>query len=347
MIKSGILSLLITVLLLTACAEIQSPRHGLLESMPANRDIYLTFNPEDIGISRILSDLSASFLLLDVNFDQVSDILGFNPLNWNRWVEALALEPDREMGFIIDGSSDDISMICLYIPSSDHESVVDFFTGIKEDAANFSGELEFIKSEGYVIVLIARTADIAADFDPDADKLLSDPDLARLNGTGEERDAALYIRFPELNDAEQLHSSLLEMKAEDSELTLRLAAYTTDHDVLRFSSFLTSSPSAADFRISATTSSVLRLTLGMEALKEIAADAGIDREFSMGIEVFGFDSFTEFLDSFSGDVCISYKADNEQYSAAVQLGLNDPQAITDLLLILRDMITEAEEMGMF
>jgi len=342
--------IILAVIAMTACGiAVEGDR--LIGTMPAGYDIYAAVNPEGVGIIGILNVLASSSIACDGDIDQMQEVLGFDPLNWANWVDALALDRGRDVGFIVNGESSegDVSLVCLYIPSSNHELVQEFFTDLMAHSGEFHGELKFRETGGYSIVLIAENAGILDGFEPGSGPVLaSDPDYIRLTGGNalNAPSASVFIRFEDIMEEDDVHSMLFEMQSDGPELSLRLAAYTTDPEVVRQSSVLAVSPMSPDIRIPASASSILRISFDMASLKEVSQELGIDQDMSQGIEMFGFDSFNELLNTLSGEICLSYGASDEQYSAAIQIGLIDTEGFDYLLNLISTMIAGTEDNGL-
>jgi len=344
------ISILLAVIAITSCGTVVEGDR-LMGTMPAGYDIYAAVNPEGVGIIAVLNALADSPIAYDGDIDQMQEALGFDPLNWDNWVDALALDRGRDVGFIVNGESSegDVSLVCVYVPSSNHELVQQFFTDLLAQSGEFKGELEFRETGGYSIVLIAENAGILDGFDPGSGPVLaSDPDYSRLTGSNSliAPSASVFIRFEDIMEEDDVHSMLFEMQSEGPELSLRLAAYTTDPEIVRQSDVLAASPLSSDIRIPASATSILRISLDMASLKEVSEELGIDQDMSQGIAMFGFDSFSDLLNTLSGDICLSYGASDEQYSAAIQFGLTDTEAITDLLNLISTMMTGTEGLGL-
>jgi hypothetical protein len=340
--KRGVLptALLAATIALSAPAALG----GLLESMPSGYDFYLAFDPEAVGMDRFLEALAATPLGTDGDIQQLGAILGFDPMDWNAWSDALALEPDTEIGLIIDMGGSDPSLIGLYLPTSDQAAVEDFFRVLIASAPDFDGSLKFRQTEDHLIILVAEDLHAVTAFDPSGPSLDSDPDFGDMAGSdpGGTSLGSIYLDLSALNEGEDLSTVLFRAAVDDDRLRMSLSARTVDPDVSRFASVITGSPGNASFGVPDGTDGTLRVSLDMESILTLLIGEGITAEYDAGATEFGFMPASEFLDLFSGEMLLTLATAQDNYSAILQLDLEDPVSAGRLLALIRTVLDGAE-----
>jgi hypothetical protein len=323
----------VTVLLSVSCGTgVETGSSDILSVMPGGHDYYLMFDPQGIGLPRIL-EVAAGFIQPG-RHQQIIENMGFDPMDWGEWESRLSIEQGRDMGVVIDRGSHDVSMIAFYLPGADAEATEVFFNDLMIESGDFRGVLEYIEADGYVIVVMAESEQVSTGFDPGAPSLAESDhlfeDLSRDDYISSP-DATLYMRtFGE--DEEFLRSLLVELKIDRDVLRVRFCIAFDDPEMNRFAAVF-SDPEGSGFRIPGVSSGVLAVSLNVEELLNIIMDAVAPGELDSGIQEMGFSSFADFFFSFSGDICISY-CDQPPYTASVQLGLEDPDAISAFLGLL-------------
>ena len=328
-------SLLTVTMMLVLGSMIAPASAGLLDIMPAGQDAYIVFDPDAVGVARFLQTIGDSPLGRDM--DDVREAIGFDPLVWSEWVSTLSLEPGREIGFILDSDPDEMSAIGFYLPASSEDAVMRFFDGITGPETSFRGVIRYCTVEDYVIVLIAANEENAAAFDPEGRSLTEDATYRDLASTPLDGSpvGTIYIRFADLLGNHDVESGLFRAATDGANLTMLLSTNILNPEVLRVTRVLSPEAGSADFHVSEGTEGALRMNLNMPALIRLLEEEGIVREFSMGIEEFGFESFSDFLSLFSGDVLFTIESDHRQYSAVLQFGLADPTGMEDLLAVIK------------
>ncbi|MCK5115852.1 MAG: hypothetical protein KAR44_04585 [Candidatus Aegiribacteria sp.] len=339
-------SVLTAVLMITSCLNEESTE-SLLDSMPAGHDFYLTFNPEEADIEELLLILSDSLNSDDIRIREIEEILGFFPLEWSGWVDALALRHGSDIGLTVDRHRDDIAVLNLILPSEDPVEVERFFTGISNRIEEFDSRLSFTESEGCTIVTISQSAEEHSLFVLDSG-IRNYGDYIRLRGSAAIHDAALmlYAKPDDFLDTEGIGSILFICTVDNSILRLTLDISFESDDVMTFTSMLAPSPNSGDIFIPSDVTGMLRISLNMQSVKDFLYSQGIDREFEPGIEDFGFSSFEEFIDSFSGDLYFGFELTEYSHAGFLQFGIRDPEAIDRMLYFIYTAVAGFSDPGM-
>lgn len=341
-----IVSVVTAALMITSCLD-EDRTESLLDSMPAGHDFYLTFNPLEADLDELLSILSDSLNMEDITVLEIEELFGFFPLEWSGWVDALALRSDGDIGLIIDLHRDDIGVLNLILPSDDLASVERFFTGIDNRMDDFDSNLSFAESGGYTIVTISEHAAEEPLLALDCG-IRNDEDYISLRGNSnlENSAFAVFAKLEDFHEMEGTESLLFTCTADNSVLRLVLNIALVGDDVMTFSSMLAPSPNDGDISIPPDVAGILRISLNMQSVKDYLYSKGIDREFEPGIEDFGFSSFEEFLDSFSGDMYFGLNLTEYSHAGFLQLGIRDPEAIDRMLYFIYTTIAGFSDPGM-
>jgi len=345
--RKCIIWIVLIALIALSCGS-KAEGNRLLESLPAGHDIYLTFNPEGIGMQQILEAVDSAFP--NDGLQELTDALGFDPMDWNGWREVLSIEAGKEVGIVVDKGVHDVSLVCIYVPSDDLDSVSSTFTSLMGVSGNFRGVLEFREMNDYTIVIIAETQLIADGFEPDIDPLgTSDSQLSRLRSDDFPggSDAVVYIRFSDIIEDELLDGAVLEMGVAAETLRVQLSFSSSDPDVAEYASIVEPTDPAMHFLVAEGSTGVFRMNLNIEALYTLLSNLGIQREFDQGMDEFGFGSFEEFLNSFTGDLCFCYGTEEGADFIEVQLGLADPDAIAAFIELIPDITGDGEAISEF
>lgn len=312
--------------------ETNEHRPTLLDSMPEGYDVYLTFNPEEIGMEEVLSGLADGIYPLGENLVEVEDILGFTPLDWNGWVNALALGIDGEIGLIIDFDRNDIVLIAVYMSSDSTAVVEQFYTRITEHADD--SEILFTESGGYTIAVIAHSSTVLEQFEESlGNRIDSDESFNRFRekSSSDLAAAELFVRLSEFSEQDDIESLLITCSKDGTILKLNLLALITGDDAIRYSSIIASEPNGDDVNIPSDISGALRISFDMETLKSFILSEGLNREFEPGMEMFGFGSVEELLDAFSGDTYFALNLENDEYAGVLEYGLTTTGAVDQML----------------
>ena len=344
-----VVSVVTAALMITSCLD-NARTESLLDSMPAGHDFYLAFNPLEADLDELLSILSDSLNTDGIGIGEIEEILGFSPLEWSGWVDALALRPDSDIGLIMDLHRDDIGVLNLILPSDDLASVERFFTGIDNRMDDFDSDLSFTESGGYTIVTFSLdTQELLNDslFALDSG-IRNDEDYISLRGNSNLENSvfAIYAKLEDCHEIEGTESLLFTCTADNSVLRFALNIALVGDDVMTFTSMLAPSPNDGDISIPPDVAGILRISLNMQIVKDFLYSKGIDREFEPGIEDFGFSSFGEFLDSFSGDIYFGFNLTEYSHAGFLQLGIRDPEAIDRMLCFIYTTIAGFSDPGM-
>lgn len=325
----GFIGIILPVLI--SC-ETMEHRPTLLDSMPAGYDVYLTFNPEEIGMEEVLSDLTDEISPLRENLVEVEDILGFTPLDWNGWVDALALDPEGEIGLIIDFNRNDVVLIAIYMSSSNTAVVEQYFIRITEHADD--SEILITESGGYTIAVIAHSSTVLEQFEEslgigiDSDESFN---RFREKSSSDLAAAELFVRLGEFSGQDDIESLLITCSTDETILKLNLLVLITGDDAIRYSSIIASEPNGDDVNIPSDISGALRISFDMETLRSFILSEGLNREFEPGMEMFGFGSVEELLDAFSGDTYFALNLENDEYAGVLEYGLTATDAVDQML----------------
>lgn len=340
-------SVLAAALMITSCLD-EERTESLLDSMPAGHDFYLTVNPQEADLEGLLSILSDSLNRDDIWICEIEEILGFFPLQWSGWVNALALRQDSDIGLIMDRcGDDDVGVMYIILPSDDPAEVESLFTGISDRMDGFDSNLSFAESGDYTIVTITRDTTEPSLFALDSG-IRNDENYIKLRGDSSTQNTAflIYAKLDDFLGSEGTESALVTCSVDNSVLKFALNVTFEGDDVMTFTSMLAPSPNAGDISIPADVMGMLRISLNMQSVKEYLYSQGIDREFEPGLEDFGFSSFEELLDSFSGDMYFGYKLTEYSHAGFLQLGIRDPEAIDRMLYYIYTTVAGFSDPGM-
>jgi len=329
------------LLMVLSCGS-ESRESGLLDSMPAGHDIYITFNPFEIGIDEVLSSVEEIVSQGEQLPVAVSDILNFDPFDWEGWTEALALRPDGEMGLLLnmDDSGDEPELIALFLSSSDASLVEEFFNGILTQADAPDVYYLVTESQEYVVLAIAPSQDLIDDFEESLGTLINtDREFNQLREKSAAGVPALEI-FAEvglMSSENEVELMLLSCFADDANLGFQIVVKAHDADALESAAVVSASPNSGSASIPSDAIGALRLSLDIEVLKEMIPSA-IPPEGEMAAGMLGFNSINDFIDVFSGDMFFAIRTDGSEYAGVIQYGLEDKNAIDDLLTGLSEIM---------
>ncbi|MBN2607904.1 MAG: hypothetical protein JXA64_02225 [Candidatus Fermentibacteraceae bacterium] len=332
------------------CAACTGPAAStsLMDSMPSGHDVYIIMSPERAGIEQVLTEFEGYFGSSDAGPAGAGDVIGFDPLDWQGWTEALTLRPGDDIGLVLDLDQGDIRVITVYLPSDDATAVEGFVTGIRERAGEADAAARFIRTGEYTAVSF-----FGNEFDPGPetgyhlDSSLRDyPDYSRLAGDPPEGNAVLIVfanagAFP---GTEGLGSALLECTESGSMITIA-AGFSTDGD-LPYLSILSPGGACGEVTVPEGTNAAARISLDMPCVKDLLVEGGIDREFGMGIEEFGFSSFDEMFDCFGGAFYAGVLLSGEKQGGVLQFSLRDVDAVTRMLDLIFRTVAGSDDPGM-
>ncbi len=339
-------SVLTAALIITSCLD-EEQTESLLDSMPAGHDFYLTVNPREADLEELLSILSDSLNMENIQINEIEEILGLYPLDWSGWVEALALRPDSDIGLVMDLHPDDMGVLYIILPSEDPAGVESFFSGIFNRLDGFDSDLRFTESGGYTIVTVSENTIEHSLFALDSG-IRNDDDYVRLqeNATMHNTALVLYAELDNFIGAEGTESVLFTCTVDNSVLKLALNISFEDDDITVFTSMLAPSANAGDILIPPDITGILRISLNMQNVKDFLYSHGIDREVDPGLEDLGFPSFEELLDSFSGDIYLGLSLAEDSHAGFLQFGIRDQEAIDRTLYFIYTAIAGFSDPGM-
>ena len=326
------------ILAVISCVTVER-RTLLLDSMPAGYDFYLTLNPERIGMEEVLSNLAEGILPEEGNLLEIEDALGFDPLDWNGWVNALALDPEEEIGLIIDFDRDDVLLVAVYMSSSNTDAIERFYARITEHADD--PEILFMESGSYTIAAIADSSAVLERFEESlGNGIDADESFNRFRHESSHciPAAELYVRPGEISGQDAVESLFFTCSTDGTVLKSNLLVFIIDDDVIMYSSMIASEPNGGDANIPSDISGALRISFDMETLKSFIISEGLNKEMGPDMDIFGFDSMEELIDAFSGDTYFALNLENEEYTGVLEYGLTASDRIDTVLSNIYDLL---------
>ncbi len=323
---------LATMLLISSCGQ-EKREPALIDSMPAGYDIYVTFNPSEIDAGAILSN----FREIAYNAGQqlpepVAGIFGFDPFEWDEWVDALALDPDREIGFVIAMGEYEPELITLFFPSSDAEKFREFVGYIYPRIPEMEALTRIMESDGYVIFAAAQAQSVLDEFEESLATPVGTDDAfssLRERSTAGTPAAEVFIDAAILEE-EGFESILLSCLSVESTLSLQFIARMNDVEGLEYAAVVAQETSGNSMRVPADVTAAMHVSIDMATIKEMVATA-LPPDTQTGVAMLGFDSIDDILDIFSGDAWIALQTDGNSYSGMIAYGISDTGALQDLL----------------
>jgi hypothetical protein len=337
---------LAVLLLLTASCGGPAPVGGLMGSLPAGHDLYLTLHPEGIGMEQVLASLGRTMRQAGSALPGDFGALGFDPFDWSAWSENLALEPGREIGLVIDFESGETLLAAFYLPSTDPDAVEDLFTGLADSTEDFRGAIGFRSAGDYTVAVRAMDEATLAGFPVEGcPDLSTDPEYALLMEAADSTPAAicLYANSGVSDDGSGFEGVLLTCGVEGSILDLQVLVDMQEAMVGEYTALLAGGPSGPDVRLPGDLGSVVRLSLDMSTVKEVLASTGLDRELGQGILMFGFDTLDALLDLFNGDIYLGFRVTDGVYTGVIGIGLRDAAGAERLLTSVYGVMTASGE----
>ncbi len=192
-------------------------------------------------------------------------------------------------------------------------------------------------------IYITFNPDTAGMFDPRAQSLTSYEGFEMLcGGTGGSGDnvGRIFIRFSDIIEDDLVHCMLLESSIDGSEVITELSMISDNRDFSRYTSLISSVCGETEFHIQEGADGTLRLNIDMGFLDTFLTEEGIDRDLSMGIQEFGFSSFSDFLALFAGEILITFSDNGEEYAGSLQISLEDTVAVEGLLAVITEELNE-------
>lgn len=337
----------LAVLVLTASCGAPVSEGGLMSSLPAGHDLYITFSPDGIGMEQVLASIGRTMQQAGNELPGDFGALGFDPFDWNAWSENLALEPGRELGLVVDFESGEALLVAFYLPSADPDAVEQFFTGLAAGTEDFSGSFGFISSGDYTVAIRAVDEAALAAFSTEGlPALTTDPEYALLSSAAGSTPSAVYLYANSgavHPDGSGFEGVFLACGAQGSALDLQLLVDIREEMVGEYTALLAGGPSGPDVRLPGDLGAAMRLSLDMSAVKEILASSGLDRMLGQGIAVIGFDTVDELLNLFSGDIYLGFRVTDGVYTGVIELGLRDSAGAERLITSVYGLATAAGE----
>ncbi len=323
---------LAAILVVSSCGQ-EKHEPALLDSMPAGYDIYLTFSPSEIDADAILSNLEE--VLSQVHQQMpwpVAGILGFDPFDWDAWVETFALDPDGEIGMVIALADDEPELIAFFLPSTDADKVRGFVDDLIAQAPDMDAFTLITESESTVILAIAPEQSILDEFDTS----LGEPIETDENYTVLREQSApgtpgmeVFIDAAVLSDSE-LEGMLVTCFPVESRLTAQFIAQMCDVEGLEYAAVVSQESSGNVMKIPADATGAMHVSVDMAVVKEMVITS-LPPDAQMVAAMLGFESVNDILDIFSGDAWFALETDGDSYSGMIAYGLSDTGALLELL----------------
>ena len=269
--------MLMLILLVLACGQ-ETREAGLLDSMPAGHDIYLTFNPAEIDVDEVLSSVEEIITSQGGPLPLVvSGMLGFDPFDWDGWTDALALRADGEMGILVnmDSSGDEPELIALFLSSDDVNEVESFFDGLMAQADDADASFIVTESEGYVVVAIAPSQAAVDGFGESLGTLLdTDEEFSQLRekSTAGVPAIEIFAHIGLMSRQAEVETMLLTCFVDDTRLGFQFLVRTLNMEAIESSRVVASSANAASANIPSDATGALRVSVDIEAVKELVRE---------------------------------------------------------------------------
>ncbi len=301
--------------------------------MPAGYDIYITFSPSEIDADAILSSIEESKAQAHQQMPwPVAGILGFDPFDWDAWIETFALDPNGEIGMVIALADDEPELIAFFLPSTDADKVRGFVDDLIAQAPDMDAFTLITESESTVILAIAPEQSILDEFDTSLGETIETDEnysVLREQSAPGTPGMEVFIDAAVLSDSE-LEGILVTCFPVDSRLTLQFITQMTGVEGLEYASIVSQEPGGNIMKIPADATSAMHVSFDMAAIKEMVTGS-LPPDAHMGAAMLGFESFDDIIDIFSGDAWFALHTDGERYSGMIAFGLSDTGALLELL----------------
>jgi hypothetical protein len=332
--------LTLTVLALIASCGQEKHEATLLDSMPAGYDVYATFSLSEINPGEILTKLEDVFSEAQQQMPfPIAEVLGFDPFDWDAWIETLALDPEGEAGLVVALADDEPELISFFLPSTDAGKVRDFIDNLISQAPDVEAITLITESEGYVVVALAPEQSILDEFEASLGTLTGNDDsFARLReySVTETPSMEVFVGAAALGNS-GVENMLVTCYTVESILSLQFIASIHDVEELEYAAFVSPESSGNSMNIPADATVAMHVSISMDDLKEMVIP-NLPQEAQMSAGMLGFGSLEELLDIFSGDAWFALHTDGNSYSGLVAYGLSDTEGARNLIDKLTSMM---------
>jgi hypothetical protein len=250
-------------------------------------------------------------------------VLGFEPLDWDGWVDFFDLS-DGFLGLVVGmDNSGEPEVVALYLPSGDPEGVEEKLRELMPSEAG----LAVFESGEHTVIAMAEDDDTSDDFRRECgtETLASDDegystarDLLELGGSG----VTVFARLPE---DEPVGMILLSAVNDGSSLRYEMVAEVDDPDFAEMAPALEARGPSGTFSVLEESFVAARFSFDMAPLVELASEEA-PPDAMMGVAMLGFESIEELLSIFSGDIVICVSDLDEFMTGAIAIGLEDEGA---------------------
>lgn len=336
---------LTAVLVLASCGQ-EKREPTLLDSMPAGYDLYLTFNPSEIDIDAVLSSMEdiAAGARQQMPWP-VAGALGFDPFTWDGWVDALALSPGGEVGFVVGLDNDEPEVIALFLPSTDPDRIRGFVEAIASQVLGMDMIRLVTESEGYVVLAIAEEQSILDELETSLGTLVgTDEEFAELRAKSTAGIPAMefFAKAGVFSREGEVETVMVSCFSEESSLGFQFLFRTYNMEAIESSAVIASEPNGGSAMIPDDVTGAMRVSMDMDAVKDMMADY-MPPDAQMGIAMLGFESVNDMFDIFSGDAWLALHTDGDSYAGMIAYGLADKGAFQDLLERMSGMMAMSGE----
>ncbi|MBN1434500.1 hypothetical protein JW921_07040 [Candidatus Fermentibacterales bacterium] len=335
----AVVSLVVPMLVCSCGGPEEEPT--LLDVMPEGYDVYVVADLSGMDAGALMQRVRSMNLVPESDLESFEDYVGFDPLDWEGWLDFFSLDGAGELGLVLEmGHSEEPEVIALYLPTQALREVEENMEQL------LPGELglEVFQSGGHVVLAMGERDDDVEDFRDDVESasrpLSEEPGYARFRGLAGMAGADLMI-YGMPPASEGVSAFLLSAGCDGPAISYRMAADVTDPDFAEVAPFLESPGSGGRLLVPGGTIAVARLCVDMEP---IAASVGseLPPEALMGLAMMGFESLEDFVGLFRGDVCVSLTGMRDGVpSGCLAIGLNDEAAAEQLLETLSGLASGA------
>jgi hypothetical protein len=329
-----------SILVLAACGP-EKHEPGLLDAMPAGYDVYVTFNPSEVGIAEVLDNvkgfLSEAGQQLPVPLDAA---LGFDPFVWSGWEGALALDPQGEMGLVVGFDGEEPYVIALFLSSTDADRVEGFVGAIRTAAPDMDATVEVATAGDYVVLAAAPEQAVVDDFVSSLGTgLTSDEDFSELRGLSVPCVPAVevYATGSTLAGEGEVDEVLMTFYTEEASLGFQFLVRTFNTEAIESSAMIAQDPNGGSAMIPGDVTGAVRVSMDIDKVKEMVGEY-MPPDARMGVAMLGFDSIDDMFDMFTGDAWFALRTDGTEYAGMVAYGLADKGAFEDMMATMSGMM---------
>ena len=333
MFRNGRLTLvavLLAVLVVAGCGR--KREETLLDAMPEGYSLYITFTPSGIGLEEILDKIGDALENSGEMTEEASAVLGFSPLDFEEWEDALALRTDEEIGILVAVQNDDEEpeMMAFFVPSDDLDKVEAVFS-LAEEQGGMKTEF-FQWNENYTVAVIAEETDIIDDFEKDIDAPLSADETfsaMREHMSTDKPMLEMYLDGSDFTEMEELEAVMLASYVEESYSSFNCLIQSNNVEIAQAMSLLGEKP-GEDLLVPRGAQAAFQISFNMDAVADMAAE-NMNSDARTGIGILGFSSIEEMMSIFSNEALMAFGAEDGEYAGTIVYGLDDSDAAADLM----------------